>query len=64
MGQEETKMYAKGFKDGWEKGVESVFTFLRDMSKINQLDSMEKEYSAWEKADEYTKLTGEVVRRD
>ncbi len=53
----------KEWKKGWEDGVKSVFTFLRDMGKINQSSKMEEEYLAWENADEYTKLYGEVVKR-
>jgi len=53
----------KQWKEGWEEGVKSVFTFLRDMGKINKSSKFEEEYYGWEKADEYTRIDGKVIKR-
>lgn len=53
------KIKVESWKDGWSEGVKSVLQFLKEMKELD----FEEEYYKWEKADEYTKLDGTIVRR-
>ncbi len=49
----------KQWFEGFKEGELSVLEFLKDMKGLD----FNKEYESWSKADEYTKLNGEVVKR-
>ena len=49
----------KTWMEGWKEGVDSVLEYLKEIKGLD----FKEDYTSWEKADEYTKLNGETVRR-
>ena len=49
----------KNWFEGYKAGNEIVLEFLREMKGLDFI----KEFEVWSKADEYTKLNKEVVKR-
>ncbi len=62
------KIYIDGWKKGWSNAISSVFEFLREMEKVDDLFKLQEEYNAWENADyvilpngdRIDKCTGEI----
>ena len=50
--EDKTKIYAKGFMEGFKEGAESVFEFLKEMEKVKDVNNLQKEFDGWSNADE------------